>query len=230
MFCKKCGREIKDNAAFCPYCGTGVLREKTVKEFYTTSDLTTSFLTGKEQGKAQEKQGEATGKRNLAIAIGGAAILIFFVVLIVLLSKSPWEEYGEKDEEAEETEEYSVVGEWTCDDFSEVGTCLTNLVSEKEGYLAGEFVASLWDDTIEEVTFTVTESGKIAVGAYGVSVVVGDITYEILSSDRLMLAYTVDIPIVGNSITVAYNADYEVTAQEMTLDCFGAEITLDRVE
>ena len=35
MFCKKCGREISDNAKFCPYCG-----QSTNKEVYNVEEQT----------------------------------------------------------------------------------------------------------------------------------------------------------------------------------------------
>ena len=30
MFCKKCGKEVNENAAFCPYCGTTVSKPQEV--------------------------------------------------------------------------------------------------------------------------------------------------------------------------------------------------------
>ncbi len=229
MFCKKCGKAIKDNAAFCPFCGEAVRKPTAAQEFKGVNNLTTSFLTENKQEKAHDKHvsvnWKAIDKRSLLLAVSGIVIFVFFAGLITLLSKKPWERHDE-DEEIE----YSVVGEWTCEDFSEVGACLADLVTEEAGYMAGEFVEELWSETVGAVTFTVTESGKIRIGAHDVSVSVGEITYEFISSDRIILEYTVDIPFLGNSVTISYNADYHVKAHEMTLDCFGAEITLERAE
>ena len=44
MFCSKCGKEIKDEAAFCPYCGAKTTEEAT-KEKATNEN---------EAGKAAE--------------------------------------------------------------------------------------------------------------------------------------------------------------------------------
>lgn len=50
MFCKKCGKSVKDSAAFCPYCG-GQIRKNEASPGYGggIGGLAPSFLTEKEK-------------------------------------------------------------------------------------------------------------------------------------------------------------------------------------
>ena len=53
MFCSKCGKEIKDEAAFCPYCGAKT--EESADE--------------KEAGQSENKTGENAGNEDFAAKI-----------------------------------------------------------------------------------------------------------------------------------------------------------------
>ena len=44
MYCKRCGRELKDKAKFCPRCGTAILRPRKKKKTGKIVALTLSGL------------------------------------------------------------------------------------------------------------------------------------------------------------------------------------------
>ena len=68
MFCKKCGREINDNAKFCPYCG-----QSTNEEVYNV----------KEQKIEIKEQNKETAELN-TITITFLIVTVITLVLSIL--------------------------------------------------------------------------------------------------------------------------------------------------
>lgn len=219
MFCKKCGKSIKDSAVFCPYCG-GQIKKEGISEFGRNSgELANSFLTEKEKGKFQvnffANGWKRLDKKKLLGIICGCVIFITAFSFWMLLGK---------DSKIEE-KEYSVVGEWSCDDLSDLGYILGEAVG---GGIEGEAIEYAIGNALGAATVTFTESGQIYISFYDVSITIGKINYEIISNNRMMLAYEIEIPILGNAVTASYNADYKVNKDTMSLDFFGERISLDR--
>ncbi len=89
MFCKKCGKEVKDGAAFCPHCGANVGQPTGTQQGQQT---TISSVGGGmyETGATVTSTGSdgAGGKKpkNLIPIIGaGAAVVLVAVIVVVLL-------------------------------------------------------------------------------------------------------------------------------------------------
>ena len=224
MFCKKCGKSIKDNVTFCPYCGGQINKNKEIlKVSKKSSGLMTSFLTEEEKGRPQTKYfagGLKEKDKKILIGVICGAIVFVSICIILLLIGKDTEEKGEE-------KEYSIIGEWSSDDLSDFGSIMGYAVG---GGMAGEAVEYLIGDALGEATVTFSASGQLYVSFYDMSITIGEITYEIISSNRMRLAYKIEIPVLGNSVTASYNADYKVNKDTMTLDFFGEKITLDRIE
>lgn len=222
MFCKKCGKSIKDNAVFCPYCG-GQIKKKEVslKTGVEPGRITTSFLTEKEQGRTQIRYlvsgwKEEDKKKLIAGICGGVIVILLICMIILLVGKSAKEKSDEK--------EASVIGEWSSEDLSNLGS----IMGEAVGGMSGEAVAFVIGDALGEATITFSENGNLYISFYDVSVTLGKFTYELISGSRMRLAYEIEIPVLGNAVTLSYNASYKVNKDTMTLDFFGQKITLDR--
>ena len=224
MYCKKCGNGIKDNAAFCPHCGGKIKKnEGILKSNRESNGLATSFLTEKEKERSQKKSFagglKKEDKKILIGAICGAVVLVSICFIWLLV--------GKVTEEKSDKKEYSIIGEWNSDDLSNFGSIMGEAVG---GGMAGEAVEFLIGNALGEATVTFSETGQLYVSFYDVSISIGELTYEIIGSNRMRLAYEIEIPLLGNSVTASYNADYKIKKDTMTLDFFGQEITLDRVE
>ena len=222
MFCKKCGKSIKDNVCFCPYCGAQT-KKKVEKEDKKSNGLTTSFLTEKEQGRAQVKcftNVSEVNKKKLIGLICGVVIFIFLICIIILPIEKGTKEKGEE-------KEYSVIGEWGSDDLSDLGSIMGEAVG---GGLAGDILEDVIGNTLGEATVTFSESGRLYLSFYDMSIEVGEFTYEIISNNRMRLAYEIEVPVLGNSVTASCNASYKVNRDTMTLEFFEQEITLYKIE
>ncbi len=96
------------------------------------------------------------------------------------------------------------------------------------GGVQGEAVEYVIGNTLGEASVTFSESGQIYISFFDVSVTIGEITYEVISEGRMRLAYEIEIPFLGNSITASYNADYNCSKDSMSLDFFGERVNLKR--
>lgn len=222
MFCKKCGKSIKDNAVFCSYCGGQIRKnEDPLKTGWKPSGLTSSFLTEKEQGQSKiehfaNRLKEEDKKKLLGIICLGIIVLLFICIIVFVIGK------GEKGKNSEK--DYLVTGEWSSQDLSNLGS----IMGEAVGGLKGDAVALAIGDALGEATITFSDAGNLYVSFHNVSVTIGSFTYELISDSRMRLAYEIEIPVLGNTVTLSYNADYKVNKNTMTLDFFGQKITLDR--
>lgn len=217
MYCKKCGKSIKDNAVFCPHCGGKIKKDEEILKFGRgSSGPTTSFLTEQEKGRANIKHFagklQEKDKKKVIGVICGAVVFAAICIVLLAMKKEP---------------EYSVVGEWSSEDLSNLGSIMEEAVG---GGIVGEAVCYFIGDALGEATVTFSESGQVYISFYDMSVSIGKLTYDIISSNRMRLAYEIEIPVIGNAVTASYNATFKVKKDTMTLDFFGVEITLDRVE
>lgn len=106
-FCKNCGNKLKDGVKFCDNCGTKVSLEK--NEYIKAEN--------KNSGEGfKEKLLKKYSKRDLIIAgVILAAVVVFFVILIVNYSK-PSVDTGEPLENQMELTMENINRNWECDD------------------------------------------------------------------------------------------------------------------
>lgn len=104
MFCERCGKEIREGAAFCVQCGAAVSSEP-----------------------AEVPKGKSGKKRWVIPVVLGVIILLFVAVVggvLLLRVREPEKEIEEIENEADETEDYS--------DMTDVDTEENELPSEEE--------------------------------------------------------------------------------------------------
>lgn len=92
MYCRKCGKKIRDHAQFCDYCGTEVviIPQKSYADKYKESKKTAksqAHQTSQQQKKQQEKHKDA---KNPYIAASLFASIVSLVCAIF-----PWNLIGE---------------------------------------------------------------------------------------------------------------------------------------
>ncbi len=94
MFCKFCGKEIKDGSAFCPACGKKLAvnnAEKTAETVSAATAAGTAAATSAASsqaaasGKAAGKPAKKINKKALTAIIAGAAAVVLIVLLVVIL-------------------------------------------------------------------------------------------------------------------------------------------------
>lgn len=229
MFCKSCGAEIQDGAEFCPKCGKRTLGAIASPTGNIPSGSSFSLPSIGSQGQ-QPKQaasrkagGNAPSKKVIVLA---AAFIV--VAAVILAGAMALRRGGSK-------KDYSVVGVWQSNDsnLSQLEDCIVGLMVTEGGcpetiaYMIMDELGLGW---LDEITLTLTESGRIYIGARDVSVGVGTITYEDMGNGRLLLSFTADVSVfgTGTSVTVSYNAKYSVDKDSMTLDLFGCKLDFDR--
>ncbi len=88
MYCSKCGKEIKDDSAFCPYCGEPVGNHVTGSNNQQQANLNTQ--TGKPgysyQGAANKQP--SNGNHRGPVIAGGIAVLAVICIVIGLIVSS----------------------------------------------------------------------------------------------------------------------------------------------
>ena len=82
MYCKKCGKELNDNAAFCRYCGTKIKLDNKDNANKNTN-------VGESAVNESGSKLESERKVQIALIIGiGVAILIAIVIVVALMTGS----------------------------------------------------------------------------------------------------------------------------------------------
>lgn len=80
MYCKKCGKELNDNAAFCRYCGTKIKLEN---KDNANNNTGAGASTVNESGSKLESE----RKVQIVLIIGiGVAILVAIIIVVVVMT------------------------------------------------------------------------------------------------------------------------------------------------
>ena len=89
MFCEKCGRELREGAEFCGYCGAAVKKEekseKDEPSLFGASDNIMDVGEGKQAGEGVPS-GEANGAKKGPKKKGSGGIIAVTIVLVVALA------------------------------------------------------------------------------------------------------------------------------------------------
>lgn len=83
MFCVKCGKELKDDAKFCPFCGTVVRGNQTDEiedEFQLKSDKITSFE------PLSDEKNNISKIEIILLSISGVIIILSLINLGLIFS------------------------------------------------------------------------------------------------------------------------------------------------
>lgn len=127
---------------------------------------------------------------------------------------------------------YDVIGEWKSVDLVLLEDNVTQLLAEDAGLgtdVAKIIVNMLPFDDAQNITFTFTPSGKIMLGYNGGSAFsIGNITYEKLDNDQMILSYEneITVPYINYDIpiNIMKTVTYSVTEDTLILDVDGQSI------
>lgn len=86
MYCIKCGRELPDNAAFCPNCGTKVTQSVNPQEVVENRTDDTTVV---QQNSNQPSITEEKGSTPRFSILGGLTLLLILIGCYFLYSSSP---------------------------------------------------------------------------------------------------------------------------------------------
>lgn len=210
MFCEACGKEIKDTADFCSFCGTKVINAQA----YGNNSLTVSnFQTS---GNAQE----TFKKRNKKI-IPIAILIICCICTIALLLVVNYKK------------EYALEGEWKSDDLTVLPEVIRGYV-QSEGYpveIANIVIELLaLDDISEDLTLIFTEDNRILLTMNGVTVGSDFLSYQKMEENKILLQFEWKGTILGTSIpiSIGYTGDYKIDKNKLTIDFFGYDVQMTR--
>lgn len=218
MFCKKCGKNIKDTTSFCPYCGCQIKKNKESKNINNeTSVLVPSVLTEKEKEKIQKRW----LIKNPMEENGRGWLWVIGVFIILILATSLTFIFVRKQKQTDDIETYSIIGEWSSEDLSDLGSIMSKAAGDN-----GWIIDGIIGDALGEVTVTFLESGSIILSCYDLSMSIGTFTYEIIGDNKMMLIY--EVTAWNNPVRISYSTNYKVSEHRMTLDFFGEKITLNR--
>lgn len=104
MYCKNCGKEINDEASFCPYCGVKTAATLPEPKRETNNLLQT---TGIEKDNEELPVKSSHGRKNKAVLLIGFILLICAIIRFVIGNES----VPEETKIAQTTMEESVMGE-----------------------------------------------------------------------------------------------------------------------
>ena len=104
MYCKNCGKEINDEASFCPYCGVKTAATLPEPKRETNNLLQT---TGIEKENVEHPVKSSHGRKNKAALLIGFILLICAIIRFVIGNES----VPEETKIAQTTTEESVMGE-----------------------------------------------------------------------------------------------------------------------
>lgn len=252
MFCKKCGREIKENVKFCPGCGTAVMPSLAKTSFvgspFPSSSAGLSPLspsgplapgtvpvTGTEPSLGGSSRSLNIGKYIIVSAITLVlAAMMAVIVFLVLRLKFGGEAFPE--------EKYSVIGTWSSDDLGDLGDLMEDILYDNlreslgssEARSVSESVNRLLDDFSGRLEIVFRDNGALELYVSNVSLEVISLSYEIIDESEMKL--TMSFPTVSISIStlsmeippISYKAGYDLGEKQMTLDFFGHELEFTR--
>lgn len=154
MFCQKCGKQINDNAAFCPYCGAGANNGHTINS--------------EPPFEVVLKKTNERKKYIPFLVIVGIMLLIFPIKSSIekTVVKSVAEDYLQKvkDGPDEETMDDIVV------ELLYAATGSETLTSLLHGQITGEDVCDIYDAVMLHMNYQVKKVEKVEAGHYRITV------------------------------------------------------------
>lgn len=220
--CKKCGNTVRDNACFCPKCGTKIQNPASKQDSFPNF-VSGGFQTDYNSPIGHKKAGwNVAQKRNLMIAISVLMGVVLLVIGIRVLGNG-------KDNE-KENEKYSLIGTWYSEDTVNLEKGIREVLEDKAG-LSNGMIDAVMElsglDYLGDIAITFTESGGMRFSASKVSFEVGKFSYEDIGNNTMLLKYGLQVPVVGD-ISIAYEAKYTLKKDSLTLDLFGVETKFRR--
>lgn len=226
MFCKKCGSNIKDDAAFCPKCGekTGKMKPQTASPVLTEMPMSFGQPMMQQTQNVEQKQKKdfklSEDQKKIALTVGIViaviAVIAGIIALIIGLT----------------SKKNTIVGEWKSQDMVDLADAISGLL-EAQGFSGweAELVSGALGMAADKVTLTFTESGNMRIKIGSVSPSIGKFTYEDLG-DEIIINFECDATVFGFGIPInfSYTAKYDVDGDTMTLDLFGYRTKFKRVE
>ena len=229
MFCYKCGKAIEEKSEICPFCGIEL--DGAAQELKQENSLGSSLFSTDQIKKSAPSGSVKTHRPSLGIAASSKLILAIGLIaaLIAVITAVL---YFRRAADAEE--KYSVVGLWKSREAISLGENLSELLEESglPKTLTSAVISLMGLGADGDVTLRFTENGNIYAGVNDFSVSIGNLLWEDLGDNRLMLRYDIQISILGNSVpvTLAYESEYEVDEDSLTLDLFGHRTRFSRLK
>lgn len=188
MFCKKCGKEINNDASFCPYCGTVIMQEQPIADdSVITKERSAVDRSAMDKIPMYGKNRKQKKKRKF---------LPFFIVIAIIVLIFPIKNYIEKTIVKSIAEDYlQMVKDGpdaeTMDDivvqllYGFTGsTTLTNLVHSQ---IKGEDVRDLYDAVMLHMDYEVKNVEKIGSGHYRITVRIENMNNVTVASEAWKL-------------------------------------------
>lgn len=232
MFCKKCGKEIKNGVSFCPKCGAAAAPSVSVPQTGHKSAGTLSM--GTVSAPVSNAPGQPRNIIKYAVILGSVLIFAAIIAVVVFLAAR------DKEEKLPE-EEYSVTGTWSSDDAEDLGSILEeilydNLLESMGSSAAGSVsggVRELLDGFSGVLETVFRDNGKVELYVDNISVEVFSLSYEVIDESEMKLTMkfpSLFIPYLGSIEipSVSYKAEYYVAETWMSLDFFGYELEFTR--
>lgn len=215
MFCKSCGKEIKDTDDFCSFCGIKIV--KTQNYGISNSLVVSNFQTLGDVPQTSKKGSFLKNRKMFLIIILLLFFLCVFTVLLVINSQK----------------EYPLEGEWKSDDLTVLPEVIRGYVKD-EGYpveIADIVVEMLaLDDIGEDLIIVFTEDNRILLIMNGITVGSDLLSYQKIGENKILLQFEWNGTILGTSIPISagYTGEYKVDNNKLSIDFFGYDVRMTR--
>lgn len=220
MFCKSCGKEIKNESDFCSYCGTKINKPHSYHNSHSQTfpdfELKDNFTI--EPHVAPRKTTSVLKNKKLSpiIILILCFVCIFSVFLLINIKK-----------------EYPIEGEWISDDLIVLPEVVREYV-QNEGYpevIADVLIEMLsLDDIGTNMTIIFTEDNKILLTMKGISFGSDLLSYQKVGENKILLQFEWSGSIAGTSIpiSIGYTGKYKVEKNKLLIDFFGYDVQMTR--
>lgn len=220
MFCKNCGSDIKEGAAFCPKCGSGIAKKE-------MSFGLEPVIKKADEEVVSGKKMEIPFEKIFPVACIALAVVVVIAGIVALAVRA----HQAKAEEIE----YTIVGDWISADDSNLGDILTDFMEENGmGSIAGGVVKLLGFEERGKINLCFNENGNMNLGIDNIFPKVGELTYEdhggsvmmnfSIDIDSSVSVFGLDFGVNTGPIAISYKAKYRVDQDGLLLDLFGKQL------